>query len=157
MGAIGVVLLVAFVVICVLLVLLVLIQDQDNSGMGGVFGGGNSAAFGAHSASVLTKATTVFVVLFFVATFAIALLNKKDAGSDAAKVQEVVTEEGLKADSAAADSKWWKKNADSAAAPTEAAVETANSVATETTEATDATVETVENPETSTESSVVAE
>ena len=45
MGAIGAVLLVAFVIICVLSVLLVLVQEPDNSGMGGMLGGGNSAAF----------------------------------------------------------------------------------------------------------------
>ena len=78
------VLLVAFVIICVLLVLLVLVQDQDNSGMGGLLGGGNSTAFGSHSASVLTKATIVFVVLFFVLTFAIAkILPAKSSSTDA--------------------------------------------------------------------------
>ena len=66
MGAIGVVLLVAFIVVCVLLILLVSIQDDGENGMGGIFGGRGSAAFGSHSASVLTKATAVFVVLFFV-------------------------------------------------------------------------------------------
>lgn len=109
------VLLVAFVVICILLILLVLVQDQDNSGMGGLLGGGNSAAFGSHSASVLTKATVVFVVLFFVVTFAIAkILPAKFDSSDAdilsaaeaagkveASTQSVVPE--------ASDSKWWNQ------------------------------------------------
>ena len=65
MGAIGVILLVAFVIVCVLLVLLVLVQDENRGGMGGLLGGGQSIAFGAHSATVLTKATVVLTILFF--------------------------------------------------------------------------------------------
>ena len=77
MGPIGVILLVAFVIICVLLVLLVLVQDDGQNGMGGLLGGRGTAAFGSHSASVLTKTTTVLVVLFFAITIVLALLNKK--------------------------------------------------------------------------------
>ena len=107
------VLLVAFVIICVLLVLLVLVQDQDNSGMGGLLGGGNSAAFGSHSASVLTKATVVFVVLFFVVTFAIAkmLPTKSDStDSDLLSAAEAAGKVETSADSALpkeSDGKWW--------------------------------------------------
>ena len=107
------VLLVAFVIICVFLVLLVLVQDQDNSGMGGLLGGGNSAAFGSHSASVLTKATVVFVVLFFVVTFAIAkmLPTKSDStDSDLLSAAEAAGKVEASADSALpkeSDGKWW--------------------------------------------------
>ncbi len=110
------VLLVAFVIICVLLVLLVLVQDQDNSGMGGLLGGGNSAAFGSHSASVLTKATVVFVVLFFVVTFAIAkmLPSKSDStdndllsAAEAAGKVEASSDAALPKES---DGKWWNES-----------------------------------------------
>ena len=77
MGSIGVVLLVVFVIVCVLLVLLVAIQDDGEDGMGGLLGGRGSAAFGAHSASILTKATFVLVVLFFALALGLALINKK--------------------------------------------------------------------------------
>ena len=119
------VLLVAFVIVCVLLVLLVLVQDQDNSGMGGLLGGGNSAAFGSHSASVLTKATVVFVVLFFVITFGIAKMLPVKADStdadllsaaEAAGKVEATTESALPKES---DGKWWDKSSE--AAPAEAA------------------------------------
>ena len=111
------VLLVAFVIICVLLVLLVLVQDQDNSGMGGLLGGGNSAAFGSHSASVLTKATVVFVVLFFVVTFAIAkILPVKSDSTDADMLSaaEAAGKVEAAAESAvpqASNSKWWDDSA----------------------------------------------
>ena len=119
MGAISIVLLVAFVIICALSVLLVLVQDQDNSGMGGMLGGGNSAAFGAHSASVLTKATAVLVALFFVVVFALAFANKKSAKghsdtlSEAAKTMNIQGDASK--DASAAD--WWKENTESKEAP----------------------------------------
>lgn len=111
------ILLVAFVIISVLLVLLVLVQDQDDSGMGGLLGGGNSQAFGSHSASVLTKATVVFVVLFFVLTFVIAKAYSTKTSDDAKSMNEAASE--LQAENPAAssettiesadNSKWWKK------------------------------------------------
>ncbi len=97
MGIVKTILFVAFVIICILLILMVLIQNEDNNGMGGVFGGGQSAAFGAHSASVLSKATGVFTALFFVMTFGLALLNKTsdrsaDLGKTAVQEQESTVE-----------------------------------------------------------------
>jgi len=105
MGAIGVILLIAFVIICVLVVLVVLVQDEEE-GMGGLFGSRTSTAFGSHSATVLTKTTFVLVTLFFLTSFALALLNKKpaaqkDLSGAAAEVQQ--TTEGT-----GAQSEWWK-------------------------------------------------
>ena len=76
MGTIGVVLLVFFVIVCLLLVLLVAIQDDGENGMG-LLGGRGTAAFGSHSASVLTKTTFVLVFLFFALSLGLALVNKK--------------------------------------------------------------------------------
>ena len=76
MGTIGVVLLVVFVIVCLLLVLLVSSQDDGENGMG-LLGGRGTAAFGSHSASVLTKTTFVLVFLFFAVSFGLAMLNKK--------------------------------------------------------------------------------
>ena len=76
MGTIGVVLLVFFVIVCLLLVLLVSIQDDGENGMG-LLGGRGTAAFGSHSASVLTKTTFVLVFLFFAISFGLAFVNKK--------------------------------------------------------------------------------
>lgn len=96
MGVVRTILLVAFIIICVLLVLMVLVQNEDSNGMGSAFGGGQSVAFGARSASVLTKTTAVFVALFFVVTFALALLtkapsSKNDLSATAAEVEGTET------------------------------------------------------------------
>lgn len=112
------ILLVAFVIISVLLVLLVLVQDADNSGMGGLLGGGNSQAFGSHSASVLTKATVVFVVLFFVLTFVIAKAYSTKSSDDAAAMNAAAAElesenpnskeTETTIENAGTGEKWWK-------------------------------------------------
>ncbi len=113
------ILMVAFVIVSVLLVLLVLVQDQESSGMGGLLGGGTSQAFGSHSASVLTKATVVFVVLFFVATFVIAKAYSTKTAGDAKAMSEAAAElqterpaaESSESESASdSNEKWWKKS-----------------------------------------------
>ncbi|MGP1459378.1 MAG: preprotein translocase subunit SecG [Treponema sp.] len=117
MGVVGIILLVAFVVVCVLLVLLVLVQDDGNNGMGGILGGRGTAAFGSHSAGVLTKATAVFVALFFAVAFILAVLNKKtkledDLNPTAAveKTKNAQTPSEKSADKSGEDKKlWWQK------------------------------------------------
>ena len=95
MGVIGVILLVFFVIICILLVCLVLLQNEEGGGIGGLFGGANSTAFGSRSGNILTKTTYIFVALFFVVAFSLALINKAPAiqSLDESGVQEVVNEE----------------------------------------------------------------
>ncbi len=79
MGVVKVILMVAFVIICVLLVLLVMIQNDEGGGLGGLLSGSGSAAFGSHSASVISKTTFALVVLFILDAFFIARLNRKPA------------------------------------------------------------------------------
>ncbi len=75
MGIIGIILLVVFVIICVLLVGIILLQKDEGGGLGGLFGGGGNA-FGSRSQTVVTKTTYVFVSLFFITTFGLAVLNR---------------------------------------------------------------------------------
>lgn len=118
MGAIGVVLLVAFIIVCVLLILLVSVQDNEN-GMGGVFGGRGTAAFGSHSASVLTKATAVFVVLFFVLAFGLALVNKKPSIEKDLIVDEATATEEVSTTETTESADWWTESETTDAAATE--------------------------------------
>lgn len=89
MGVLRTVLIVIFVIVCILAVLLVLVQNDDDNGMGSAFGGGQSAAFGARSASVLTKTTGVLVALFFLLVFGIGYLSKGRSDDITDTVQEV--------------------------------------------------------------------
>ena len=109
MGTIGVVLLVFFIIVCVLLVLLVAIQDDGENGMGGLLGGRGTAAFGAHSASVLTKATAVLVTMFFVLTIALALVNKKPKTD---KFVDSIPEEEVSTSVSSDAGNWWDESAE---------------------------------------------
>jgi preprotein translocase subunit SecG len=77
MGIIGVIVLVLFVIVCVLLVSIVLIQSEEGGGMGGLFGGAGTQAFGSRSGNIITRATYVLVALFFVSVFGLAFLHKE--------------------------------------------------------------------------------
>ncbi|MFI3257984.1 MAG: preprotein translocase subunit SecG [Spirochaetales bacterium] len=78
MGVIGLILLVVFIIICILLIAIILIQKDEGGGLGGLFGGG-SVAFGSRSQTVITKTTYIFVTLFFLASFGLAILNRAPA------------------------------------------------------------------------------
>lgn len=122
MGIVKTILLVAFVIVCLFLILFVLIQPEDNNGMGSSFGGGNSAAFGARTQTVLSKTTGFFVFLFFVLTFSIAFLNRPEKKRD---VSAAVKEMNAESNAAESSSGSWMDaeiNAESAVeAPVEAA------------------------------------
>lgn len=117
MGIVGIILLVAFVVVCVFLVLLILVQDEGNNGMGGILGGRGTAAFGSHSAGVLTKATAVFAALFFAVAFILAVLNKKPKLEDdltptttVEKMKKADPQSEKTLDKSGEDKKlWWQK------------------------------------------------
>jgi preprotein translocase subunit SecG len=114
MSTVGIILLVAFVIICIVLVFVVMIQNEEE-GMGGLFGSNTSTAFGSHSASVLTKTTFVLVTLFIVTSFVLAMLNKKpavqkDLSGVASEVQQ--TPEGT-----STQPEWWKNTAPATTAP----------------------------------------
>jgi preprotein translocase subunit SecG len=98
MGILSVVLLVFFVIVAILLVLMVLIQNEEGDGLGGIFGGGSSTAFGSRSGNVLTRTTTVLGTLFLVISLGLALLSRTPSGRG-------VVEEGIKL-SSEAETKW---------------------------------------------------
>jgi len=80
MGIISTVLLVFFVIVAILLVLLVLVQTEEGDGLGGIFAGSSSSAFGSRSGNVLTRATTVLGSAFLIISLGLALLNRTPGG-----------------------------------------------------------------------------
>ena len=106
--------------VCILIVCIVLVQDDGQSGMGGLLGGRGTAAFGSHSASVLTKATGVFVALFFIIALALAVLNKKpkissDMSDTSSRIENTV-DSAAESDATAeetpsvSEDKWYQNN-----------------------------------------------
>ncbi len=75
-GLIGIVLLVILVISAILLVLIVLIQDDQGEGVGGIFGGGSSSAFGSRSGNVLTRFTAGLAAVFLVCIFGLAWISR---------------------------------------------------------------------------------
>ena len=106
MGAIRIILLVAFIIACALLILIILVQDDGSSGMGGLLGGRGTTAFGSHSANILTRTTFVLVVLFFVFALALALLNKRPRLEQNLVPSGTVQQGTSPADTQSND--WWK-------------------------------------------------
>ena len=82
MALVSILILVVFVVSALLLMAVVLIQDDQGSGIGAMFGGGSSTPFGARTGNVMTRLTTVLAVIFLVAAFVLAWMNRTpDAGN----------------------------------------------------------------------------
>ncbi|MDR0513222.1 MAG: preprotein translocase subunit SecG [Treponema sp.] len=94
MGVLGVALLIFFVLIAVLLVLLVLVQHDEGGGLGGIFAGGSSTAFGSRSGNILTKTTTVLGSLFLVISLGIALMNRPPTGTGVEAAGAALTPDG---------------------------------------------------------------
>ena len=81
MGAVAIVLLVFFVILAILLILFILAQNEDGDGLGGIFAGSSSSAFGSRSGNVMTRATTVLGALFLIISLGLALMNRTPSGS----------------------------------------------------------------------------
>lgn len=119
MSTIGIILLVVFVIASILLILLVLVQDDGQNGMGGLLGGRGTAAFGSHSASVLTKATALLVFLFFALALLLAIINKKPKLDDsllsspaAETSMDSASSDTIKEDSERTADSWWNAAGD---------------------------------------------
>ena len=85
MEILGTLLTVFFVIICILLIVVILLQSNRSSGMS-LFGGGSQSAFGASTADMMTKITTILVALFLGTALLLAYI--KSAGSDYSGLQE---------------------------------------------------------------------
>ena len=82
MEIVSILILVVFVVSALLLMVVVLIQDDQGGGIGGMFGGGGGTPFGARTGNVMTRLTAVLAVIFLVAAFVLAWMNRSpDAGN----------------------------------------------------------------------------
>ena len=77
-----IVLLVIFIISAILLILVIMLQDDQGDGLGGIFGGGSSSAFGSRSGNVLTRVTSVLAAIFLVTALAVAWLSRSSGTAD---------------------------------------------------------------------------
>jgi preprotein translocase subunit SecG len=79
-----------FVVVCILLVLIILMQRPKSEGLGAAFGASvTENIFGAQTTNVLTKITAWLAGIFFVLTFALAVLYAHKSTSQSALRREL--------------------------------------------------------------------
>jgi preprotein translocase subunit SecG len=85
----------------VLLVLVVLLQDEEGEGVGGLFSGGSSTAFGSRTGNILTRFTAILAAIFLFCAFALAWLNRSPSvGNVIGKARQETLKEGE-------SSTWW--------------------------------------------------
>jgi preprotein translocase subunit SecG len=101
MGLLSVVLLVIFAIAALLMILVIMLQDDQGEGIGGLFGGGSSSAFGSRSGNILTRFTSILGAIFIVGAFALAWLNRTPESTDI--VEKARLEQVQKAE----ESNWW--------------------------------------------------
>jgi preprotein translocase subunit SecG len=101
MGLLSIVLLVIFALAAVLMILVIMLQDDQGEGIGGLFGGGSSSAFGPRSGNILTRFTTVLGAIFIVGAFALAWLNRTSESTD------IIEKARLEQMQQSEESNWW--------------------------------------------------
>jgi preprotein translocase subunit SecG len=101
MGLLSIVLLVIFALAALLMILVIMLQDDQGEGIGGLFGGGSSSAFGSRSGNILTRFTSILGAIFIVGAFALAWLNRSSESTD------IVEKARLEQMREAEDSDWW--------------------------------------------------
>ena len=72
-----------YVIVCLVLMLVILLQQGKGGDIASAFGGGGSqTAFGARAgATVLSRATTIFAVLFILGAMVLGIIGQRGPGS----------------------------------------------------------------------------
>lgn len=76
MTALSIILLVLFVLVSLALIFIVSIQSEDNSSIGGLFGGNSDSAFGGKTNKVINKITAYLIAAFIVLAILVAIVNR---------------------------------------------------------------------------------
>lgn len=116
MNTVSLILLIIFGIIAVFLTIIVALQGDEDSGIGGIFGGNGGSLFGASTSKVIIKITAFLAALFLVLALTIAIVNKSGSNDSLLTATEGTVEEAAP----------WYSNTSSAGA-SEAATDSAES------------------------------
>ncbi|MBN2652853.1 MAG: preprotein translocase subunit SecG [Spirochaetales bacterium] len=109
MGALGIVFVVIMVITGLLLGFFVLIQDDQGDGMGGVFGGSSTSAFGSRAGNALTKMTSTLGMIFILSALVVAFDIKRQ--HDSSSSTDVTSASFVEAyESSLEDGDWYGNN-----------------------------------------------
>jgi preprotein translocase subunit SecG len=101
MGLLSIVLLVIFASASLVMILVIMLQDDQGEGIGGLFGGGSSSAFGSRSGNILTRFTSILGAIFIIGALALAWLNRTPESSD------ILEQARLEQIQEAEEEDWW--------------------------------------------------
>jgi preprotein translocase subunit SecG len=141
MGLLSIVLLVLFALAALLMILVIMLQDDQGEGIGGLFGGGSSSAFGSRSGNILTRFTSILGAIFIIGAFALAWLNRTPESSDIVEKARLEQVKGTE------DTNWWVERIQEPAPALEQSGTTPET-APDTTTTTDSTTDTAPQGET---------
>ncbi|MGM0431588.1 MAG: preprotein translocase subunit SecG [Spirochaetota bacterium] len=106
MGVFGIILLVIFIIISLLMILLVVIQDENSTGLGGIFGGAGDTTLGSGTGNILTKITYIIGGLFLVIALVLGYINRTPENETLlTKAQQTEQQQATE---------WWNQPADEA-------------------------------------------
>lgn len=88
MAVLSIILLILFVIVSLALIFIVAIQSEDNTGLGGIFGGNSDSAFGGQTNKVINKITAWLLVVFVVLAVLVALMNKSSENSVLSRAEQ---------------------------------------------------------------------
>lgn len=72
---------VTIIVICILIIASILLQEDKSGGGIGFLGGSSQSFFGASSASILSKFTSILLALFLVLGIVVAILSARSSNT----------------------------------------------------------------------------
>lgn len=93
MSTVSLILLILFGIVAIFLTIIVALQGDEDSGLGGIFGGSGGSLFGASTSKVIIRITSVLAALFLALALTLAIVNKGTTHDSLLDNTEVSTEE----------------------------------------------------------------
>ena len=84
---------VLYIIICVLFILVSLLQQSESGGLG-ILGGSSNTLLGSNKASVLTKITSFFAIIFILSALVLSILSSGERSIFDGSTDNAILNEG---------------------------------------------------------------